>query len=208
MVVPFLLLLLSLAALAASFLPGLTDLLLVALPAALASLILLLLAQHRPKPRRPTAPAWPRPDRADLKPNWIIVDGSNVMHWNDGTPRVETLRAVLFRLTELGFTPGVVFDANAGYKLNGTYQHDRALGRLLGLPEDRVWVVEKGTQADPGLLAAARAMNARIVSNDRFRDWAADHPEVATRGHLIRGGFRDGTLWLDLDRPAGPGHAA
>ncbi len=168
MVVPFLLLLLSLAALAASFLPGLADFALVALPAALASLILLLLALRRPKPRRPAAPVWPRPGRAKASPNWINACGSNVMHWNDGTPKVETLRAVIFRLTELGFSPGVVFDANAGYRLNGAYQHDRALGRLLGLPEDRFMVVEKGTTADPIVLAAARDLGARIVSNDRL----------------------------------------
>ena len=35
------------------------------------------------------------------------------------------------------------------------------------------------------------------VTNDRFRDWADVHPEVREPGHLIRGGYRDGVLWLD-----------
>jgi hypothetical protein len=139
-----------------------------------------------------------RPPRARTKARWIMVDGSNVMHWKDGTPQIATLREVLDRLVSLGFTPGVVFDANAGYKLVGRYQHDHALGRLLGLPEERVLVAEKGTPADPLLLASARDAGARIVTNDRYRDWAEAHPEVASPGHLIRGGYRDGQLWLDL----------
>ena len=124
------------------------------------------------------------------------------MHWADNTPKIATLRAVIDRLSALGFTPGVVFDANAGYKIGGDYKHDDALGRLLGLPADRVMVAPKGTPADPLLLAAARDLGARIVSNDRFRDWTDQHPEVNEPGRLIRGGFRDGKVWLDLETPA------
>lgn len=42
-------------------------------------------------------------------------------------------------------------------------------------------------------------MGARIVTNDRYRDWAEAHPEIATPGHLIRGGWREGKLWLAID---------
>jgi hypothetical protein len=59
-------------------------------------------------------------------------------------------------------------------------------------------VVNKGNPADPTILAAARDLKARIVSNDRYRDWTESHPEVAKPGHVIRGGYRDGNLWLDL----------
>ena len=64
--------------------------------------------------------------------------------------------------------------------------------RAGGRPEDALAGVEQA-------VAAARDLGARIVSNDRYRDWAADHPEVATPGHLVRGGYREGALWLDLD---------
>ena len=133
-----------------------------------------------------------------VKPRkWIVVDGSNVLYWNDGAPQIETVRAVLTLLKQRGFTPGVVFDANAGYKIVGSYQHDHALGRMLGLPQDRVMVVPKGTPADPTILAAARDLNAPVVSNDRFRDWTDRHPEVNEPGRVIRGSIRDGQLWLD-----------
>jgi hypothetical protein len=111
----------------------------------------------------------------------LIVDGSNVMHWKDETPSLDTLREVVQRLQDLGFAPGVVFDANAGYKLGGRYVGDRGFGRLLGLPDDHILVVPKGSPADPLVLTAARDMNARIVSNDRFRDWAADYPAETSR---------------------------
>ena len=128
------------------------------------------------------------------------------MHWADDTPRIETVRDVVQHLQGLGFTPGVVFDANAGYLLHGRYQHDGALGKLLGLPRDRVMVVSKGEPADPTILVAARDMSAPVVTNDRFRDWAEQFPEVRRSGFLIRGGYRDGRLWLSPDpaRPTSP----
>lgn len=182
MVVPVVLFLISMALAALGLWPGFSALTLLAVPWALASLILILRAPRR----RPAAS------------NWVVVDGSNVMHWQDNTPRLSSLRAVVDHLTALGFSPGVVFDANAGYKISARYQHDGALGRLLGLPADRVLVAPKGSPADPLILAAARDLGARIVSNDRFRDWAEAHPEVTRPGHLIRGGFDHGKLWLDI----------
>ena len=134
---------------------------------------------------------------------WVLVDGSNVMHWNDNQPQLATVRGVVRALTERGYNPGVVFDANAGYKLMGRFTGEHEFARLLGLPQDQIFVVPKGTQADPYLLDFAQELKACIVTNDRFRDWADAHPEVHEPGHLIRGGFRDGNLWLD-DRAKTP----
>ena len=184
MVVPVLLLILSLVGVAvALFLPGYGDLILLAGPCAVAALILWLRAALTRK--RPAAP------------NWILIDGSNVMHWKDNTPQIDTLREVIAHLGDLRRAPAVIFDANAGYLLAGRYQDDHVMARALGLPEDRVLVVPKGTIADSYLLTAARDYNAPIVTNDRYRDWADDYPEVAEPGRLIRGGYRDGALWLD-----------
>ena len=52
------------------------------------------------------------------------------------------------------------------------------------------------------ILAAARDLGAKIVTNDRFRDWADQHPEVHRPGHLIRGGYASGRIWLDLQEPS------
>lgn len=135
----------------------------------------------------------PRP----LPEDWVLIDGSNVMHWLDNTPRLETVRTVADLVRARGYVPGVVFDANAGWKLAGRYLHDGDFARLLGLEERQVLVVAKGTPADPFLLATAREFGARIVSNDRFRDWAAEHPEVLQPGFLIRGRMKGQEACLD-----------
>ena len=127
---------------------------------------------------------------------WILVDGSNVMHWQDNVPTLAPVHAVVQELRRLGYVPGVVFDANAGWKLQGRYLHDGDFARLLGLERRQVLVVAKGTPADPFLLQTAAEFEARIVTNDRFRDWADAHPKVREPGFLIRGGMRDGKAWL------------
>lgn len=191
-------------AVAAVNLPGMTDLLLLVGPAALASLILIIWTIARGTRRREVRPTNPHDPAGKFRPaakkvRHILVDGSNVIHWKDGTPQLDTLREVLARLTALGYQPGVVFDANAGYKIGERYRDDGDLGRMLGLHKDRVLVVPRGTQADPALLATARDLGARIVTNDRYRDWVEAFPEVAGPGLLVRGGFKDGVLWLDMD---------
>lgn len=193
MTVRLVLLVLCLAAVAALSLdPAWADARVVAVPGVLASLLLVLLRLRGAARRGGPAP----------EARWIVVDGSNVMYWKDGTPQVGTVRDVVARLVALGYAPGVMFDANAGHLLAGAYRHDGAFARMLGLPQDRVMVVPKGTQADGYILQAARDLGARVVTNDRFRDWIEQFPEVRQPGHLVRGNYRDGALWLDLASPA------
>ncbi|WP_223428951.1 NYN domain-containing protein [Tateyamaria pelophila] len=130
---------------------------------------------------------------------WIIIDGSNVMYWKTDKPQLETVREIVKKLIGSGWSVGVVFDANAGYLVSNKYRHDAYFAKKLGLPEERVMVVPKGTPADPFILTAARDYKARIVTNDRFRDWAADYPEVLTAGFLVRMKNRDGRLCLMPD---------
>lgn len=164
-----------------ALLPGWGGLLLLAIPAGLAAGLVVLL------------PSGLR----SADPSYVIVDGSNVMHWKGGTPSLDPVRAVLRDLSAQGLTPGVIFDANAGYKIADRYLDDRAFASLLDLSAENAVVVPKGTQADEYILDAARKMRARIVTNDRFRDWVDRFPEVREAGLLIRGGYRDGALWLD-----------
>lgn len=181
MTAPLFLFVTALAGLAAAYLlPGWSDLVMIAGPSALAALWLLLRA--------------PRPERPGKA--WVILDGSNVMHWHAGTPNLDTVRLVLSEAMAQGLTPGVVFDANAGYLLAGKYLSDKAFARALNLRQDRVMVVPKGTPADPAILTAARDLGARVITNDLYRDWAEDFPEVRTPGYLIPGGFSERGLWL------------
>lgn len=126
----------------------------------------------------------------------ILVDGSNVIYWLDNSPQFAPLKQVVHDLSLRGFKPGVVFDANIGYKLTGKFMGEREMSRMLSLPRDQILVVPKGTQADPYLLETARGLKARIVTNDRYRDWAERYPDVARPENLVRGEMRDGRVWL------------
>jgi hypothetical protein len=180
-------------------LPPLALLLLLLTALGVLGIILRIRAARRPRPTAPTRRH--RPGRPARRGRPIIVDGSNVLYWKDNTPSIDTLRDVITTLRAKGFDPGVVFDANAGYLLTGRYLHHDAIGRLFALSEENVMVVPKGTPADPTILAAARDLGAPILTNDRYRDWADKHPEIRTPGHLIRGGYRDGHLRIDLPGP-------
>lgn len=172
---------------AALILPDFSDLILLALPCALASLVLLVLRYRNQRPGRRA--------RADAE-RWIVVDGSNVMHWKDGTARIEPVVEVIRELNARGYSPGVVFDANAGYKLFGRFLGEVAFANLLHLPVDRVHVVPRGTPADPFILRSARGLGVPVVTNDRYRDWADTYAEVHEPGFLVRGKYRDGVLKL------------
>ncbi len=129
-----------------------------------------------------------RPATRLVEEDWVLIDGSNVMHWQDNAPRLEAVRKVVDLVRARGY---------AGWKLAGRYLHDGDFAQLLGLEARQVLVVAKGTQADPYLLQTAREFGARIVSNDRFRDWVADHPEIQTPGFLIRGRDVGGEIALE-----------
>lgn len=138
-----------------------------------------------------------RPQQPQKPQKRAIIDGSNVMHWQDGDASYDPLHDVVRKLKSLGYAPGVMFDANVGHVLEGRYLDDASMAARLQLPENAVVVVAKGTPADPVILAAARDIRAVVVTNDRFRDWAKDFPEVRKPGFLIRGGYNSGKLWLD-----------
>jgi len=68
-------------------------------------------------------------------------------------------------------TPLVWFDANAGYLISQKYRREQSFSKALGLP-------------------------ARIVTNDRYRDWVETYPILKTRDLLIKGCWRDGDVIL------------
>lgn len=126
----------------------------------------------------------------------VIVDGSNVLYWKDGTPRLEAVQDLLKVMRGSRTRPIVMFDANAGYLVANKYLHDQDFARMLKMPKKDVVVVPKGTPADKLILEAARSYNVRIVTNDQFKDWIASFPEVADPGKLIKGKYTDGKIKL------------
>jgi hypothetical protein len=135
---------------------------------------------------------------------WIVVDGSNVMYWDRETPSLDTVREVLRAVEAEGFVPLVWFDANAGHVVAGQYLRPEKLAKKLGLRQGQVLVAPKGTPADPLLLEEAARLDVRVVTNDRFRDWAGDHPMVQDPDRFVRGSVRDGVARLAYGGGARP----
>lgn len=134
----------------------------------------------------------------------VLIDGSNVMHWNNGTPDITVVRQVATALEAQGRRVVVMFDANAGYKLTNRYMNAAALARAMGLNARNVVVSPKGKPADGLLLQIARDQDAPIITNDRFRDWHEAFPHCTQPGRLIHGGYRNGAPYLRTAR-ANPG---
>jgi len=128
-----------------------------------------------------------------LPPHAIVVDGSNVMHWGDG-PSADVLTRVLRALERKGHNPIVFFDANVGYVLGDRYFNERVLSDMLGMPEQQICVVSKGVIADEAILMFASDHGLRVVSNDRYRDWRVRFPHADTKGVLLGGAWRDGSV--------------
>ncbi len=117
----------------------------------------------------------------------IVVDGSNVMHWQNDVPSVKSLTLVLSDLTARGFAPHVYFDANVGYKLFNRAIDRGDLALQLDLRPSQITLVPSRTPADPLLIAHAIKAGVRVVSNDRFMDWREQFPQIRDRGFLVPG---------------------
>lgn len=128
----------------------------------------------------------------------VVIDGSNVLFWDRNVPALESVRAVLREVESMGLTPLVGFDANVGYQVGDRYLNGPDLAMMLGLNPDQVAVAPKGQPADPLLIDAALRLGGRVVTNDRYRDWAEAHPEVTRPGFLIPGRLVNGLPELSI----------
>jgi len=129
---------------------------------------------------------------------WIVVDGSNVMHWQGEVAALETVTVVLNTLIDSGFRPVIWFDANVGYKVGDRFMGDAALARHLPVSQRQIMVSPKGIPADPLLLECAAELKAKVVTCDRFRDWADQFPQVNEPGFLLRGQVVNGKAKMDM----------
>ncbi|MFT4151683.1 MAG: hypothetical protein QM656_15895 [Paracoccaceae bacterium] len=148
-------------------------------------------ADHAPRARATRRPA-PLRDASCT----VLIDGSNVLYWRGGKPLLDSVAQVARRLEAEGLVPLVGFDANVGYLIENRYMNDRALAARLKLPVDQVSVSPKGQPADPLLIAAAVRLGARIVTNDRYRDWIEQFPQIQIPGFLVGGQIRGPDLEL------------
>lgn len=133
----------------------------------------------------------PRPT-VQPKRRQIAVDGTNVLFWRDEMAQLATLQIVLKRLRHDGFDPVVFLDASSRHHIGDKSLNERKFAQVLGLNQNRIMVVPKGTEADGFILEYAGQQKLAVVSNDRFRD----RPVEARNVRLVKGHFQGNKLVL------------
>jgi hypothetical protein len=128
----------------------------------------------------------------------VVVDGSNVAYAVEGEgPRLANILAVCSKLKEEGLRPLVLVDARLRHTIDDQagYEEMVEAGRIRQAPA--------GTDADYFILSFARELDARVVSNDRFRDRESGFPDISER--LIRFMVVDGEVVLERRANRRPG---
>lgn len=99
----------------------------------------------------------------------IAIDGSNVLFWRGGQKMPDVPELVTRALIARRFGPVVYFD-------HSIHRHmpSEALDALAAIAP--VVIAAKGTPADALLIDTIG--QGQIVSNDRFRDWRAQVPQI------------------------------
>jgi hypothetical protein len=128
-------------------------------------------------------------DDNDQSPR-VLVDASNVAHSTEGgEARLRNIRLVEEKLREEGLEPIIVADAALRHQIDDKASYEKLID------DGKVHQAPAGTDADYFILSFAREMDARILTNDRFRDRAKDFPRE--RNRVIRYMIVDGEVVLE-----------
>jgi Zc3h12a-like ribonuclease protein len=120
----------------------------------------------------------------------VLVDGSNVAHSTEGEKaQLANIIAVREKMTEEGFEPIVVVDAALRHQIDDRSGYEQMVESGI------VRQAPAGTDADYFILSFARELDARIVSNDRYRDRLSAFPDASER--LIRYMIVEGEVVLE-----------
>ena len=106
----------------------------------------------------------------------VVVDGSNVAWAVEGMgARLENIRVVCRKLQDEGFRPVVLVDAKLRHDIDEPEEYESLVDKGM------IRQAPAGTDADYFILSFAREFEARVVSNDLFRDLASGFPDVLQR---------------------------
>jgi len=104
----------------------------------------------------------------------ILIDGSNVLFWQGGQAVVDVPELVVRALRARRFVPVIYFDNTISRHLGkGQLEALEILGDVVIAPA--------GTAADTLLLDACGKGKLQIVSNDHYRDWRQQYPELQSK---------------------------
>jgi Zc3h12a-like Ribonuclease NYN domain len=120
----------------------------------------------------------------------VLVDGSNVAHSTEGEKaQLANIVAVREKMADEGFEPIVVVDAALRHQIDDRSGYEQMVESGI------VRQAPAGTDADYFILSFARELDARIVSNDRYRDRLSAFPDASER--LIRYMIVEGEVVLE-----------
>jgi predicted nucleic acid-binding protein len=108
----------------------------------------------------------------------VVVDGANVAYEEKsagGKPRVANLTRVRRELEEKGFDPIIIIDASLKYEIDDQQQLETLI------ESQAVRQVPAGTDADYFILQVADQHDARIVTNDQYKDYRDQYPWIPER---------------------------
>lgn len=108
----------------------------------------------------------------------IVMDGSNIAYLETsrgGKPRVDAIERVRHSLIDMGYRPIVIVDAALWHQVDDPERLNHLIdtGVINQAPA--------GTDADVFLLETAKREDARIVTDDRYKDHEARFPEAEAR---------------------------
>ncbi len=107
----------------------------------------------------------------------VIVDASNIAHFGkkDGKPRLGNLLAAVEALEKLGYHPILIADASLRHEIDEKEEFIKLLEK------EKVHQVPSGTNADHYILKLAEEEDAKILSNDAFREFYDEFRDINSR---------------------------
>jgi hypothetical protein len=108
----------------------------------------------------------------------VIVDASNVAHFGkgkDGQPSLDNILKAIEALKGLGYEPFAVADAPLRHEIDKKEEFNKLL------EEEKIQQVPSGTTADHFILKIAYDEDAKILSNDVFREYNDEFKDIASK---------------------------
>jgi len=108
----------------------------------------------------------------------VIIDGSNVAHYKknkDHEPQLSNILAAVDMLEKKGDEFVVIVDASLRHDIDNKEEFKELL------ENENVEQVESGNNADHFIVELAEKENAKILSNDKFRDFSDEFKDLQSR---------------------------
>lgn len=108
----------------------------------------------------------------------VVIDGANVAYEErsgGGKPKLSNLLKVRRELEERGLDPVIIIDASLKYDIDDQEQIE------VLIRSQQIRQVPAGTDADFFILEVAHQHDARIVTNDQYKDYLAQYPWIPDR---------------------------